>query len=77
MSDVIDENIRKENFRLQSENAKLKRNLEVAVNALYDVQTWLTCDPEIMKELIPDFCAEQTALEIANAAVIKIMDKGE
>ena len=68
MSKVIDKNILKE-------NAKLKECLETAIKALYDVQTWLTCDPNIMKKLMPDFCAEQKALESANNAIEKIMDK--
>lgn len=39
----------------------------------YDRQAWLTCDPADMKELMPDFCAEQKALETANTAIEKII----
>lgn len=59
--------------KLAKENDKLKESLGIAIKALYDIQTWLTCDPDDIKELIPDFCAEQKALEIANAAIEKII----
>ena len=59
--------------KLAKENDKLKERLDIAIKALCDIQTWLTCDPDDMKEVMSDFCAEQKALETANTAIEKII----
>lgn len=34
-----------------------------------DIATLMTCDPEDMKELDPDFCADQRVLDIVNEII--------
>lgn len=56
---------------------KLERQLETAKAGLLSIATWLTCDPEDMKELIPNLCIEQECLDAVNGTLkqIKELDK--
>ena len=57
--------------------AKLEKQLETAKAGLLSIATWLTCDPEDMKKLIPNLCIEQECLDAVNGTLerIKELDK--
>lgn len=56
---------------------KLEKQLETAKAGLLSIATWLTCDPEDMKELMPNLCIEQECLNAVNGTLeqIKELDK--
>lgn len=58
---------------------KLEKQLETAKAGLLSIATWLTCDPEDMKELMPNLCIEQECLNAVNGTLelIKELDNGK
>ena len=56
---------------------KLEKQLETAKAGLLSIATWLTCEPEDMKELIPNLCIEQECLDTVyeTLELIKELDK--
>ena len=51
---------------------RLEKQLEIAVGALDKVATYMTCDEVEIREIQPDFCADQSALDTVNEAMDKI-----
>lgn len=58
----------------REKNSKLKQQLAIAVEALDKVATYMTCDENEMREIYPDFCADQVALDTVNEAMVKIKE---
>lgn len=56
---------------------KLEKQLETAKAGLLSIATWLTCDPEDMKELIPNLCIEQECLDAVNGTLKLIKELDE
>ena len=50
----------------------LQKQLDIAVKALEDVATFMTCDEVEIQEIQPEFCADQAALDRVNEAMKKI-----
>lgn len=53
---------------------ELKQQLAIAVEALDKVAIYMTCDENDMREIYPDFCADQAALDTVNEAMDKIKE---
>ena len=53
---------------------KLKQQLAIAVEALDKVATYMTCDEVEIREIQPNFCADQAALDTVNEAMDKIKE---
>lgn len=53
---------------------KLEKQLETAKAGLLSIATWLTCDPEDMKKLIPNLCIEQECLDAVNGTLERIKE---
>ena len=51
---------------------RLEKQLKIAVEALNDVAIYMTCDEVEIREINPDFCADQAALDTVNEAMDKI-----
>ena len=73
--------IRDENYELKvrlddktAECDKVKQQLAIAVEALDKVATYMTCDEVEIREIQPNFCADQAALDTVNEAMDKIRE---
>lgn len=53
---------------------RLEKQLEIAVGALDKVAIYMTCDEVEIREIQPDFCADQSALDTVNEAMDKIRE---
>lgn len=53
---------------------RLQKQLAIAVKALEDVATFMTCDEVEIQEIQPEFCADQAALDRVNEAMQKIKE---
>ena len=53
---------------------RLQKQLEIAIKALEDVATFMTCDEVEIQEIQPEFCADQAALDRVNEAMKKIKE---
>ena len=51
---------------------RLEKQLKIAVEALNGVAIYMTCDEVEIREINPDFCADQAALDTVNEAMDKI-----
>lgn len=66
--------IKLDNIRVNMGNSKLKQQLAIAVEALDKVATYMTCDEVEIREIQPNFCADQAALDTVNEAMDKIRE---
>lgn len=53
---------------------RLEKQLKIAAQALDEVAICMTCDEVEIREINPDFCADQAALDAVNEAKAKIKD---
>ena len=60
--------------RLEEKCERLQKQLDIAVKALEDVATFMTCDEVEIREIQPEFCADQAALDRVNEAMKKIKE---
>lgn len=61
-------------FELKGQIQTLKQQLKIAVEALNNVAIYMTCDEVEIREINPDFCADQAALDTVNEAMDKIKE---
>lgn len=60
--------------KTECELEKVEKQLDIAVKALEDVATFMTCDEVEIQEIQPEFCADQAALDRVNEAMKKIKE---
>ena len=53
---------------------RLEKQLNIAAQALDEVAIYMTCDEVEIREINPDFCADQAALDAVNEAKAKIKE---
>ena len=53
---------------------RLEKQLKIAAQALDEVAIYMTCDEVEIREINPDFCADQAALDAVNEAKAKIKE---
>ena len=53
---------------------RLEKQLKIAAQALDEVAFYMTCDEVEIREINPDFCADQAALDAVNEAMDKIKE---
>lgn len=53
---------------------RLEKQLKIAVQALDEIAIYMTCDEVEIREINPEFCADQAALNTVNEAIDKIKE---
>lgn len=62
-----------EDFKVIDEDCeRLQKQLDFAKQAMLSAAGFLTCNPNDMQEIYPDFCAEQWALDSINKGLKQI-----
>lgn len=60
--------------KLEDKCERLEKQLKIAAQALDEVAIYMTCDEVEIREINPDFCADQAALDAVNEAKAKIKE---